>query len=35
MKWVLHVEVASLEASLGQFGEALEKAMQQGVEVSP
>lgn len=34
MKRVLHVEVSSLEESLGQFGEALEKTMQ-GVELEP
>lgn len=32
MKRILHVEISSLEKSLGQFGEALEKVMQ-GIEV--
>lgn len=34
MKRVLHVEVSSLEESLGQFGEVLEKTMQ-GIELEP
>lgn len=34
MKRVLHVEVSSLEESLGQLGEVLEKTMQ-GIDLEP